>query len=97
MTPAKEPVIYSNILSAVMALLGALVALNVINLLPEQMQAVESALGAVLMVAGPAISTLLARRASTPLVEPRDETGAELVRKVDGRPTRAAQARSLAK
>lgn len=96
MTPEKEPVAYSNIASAVMAFLGALVALNVINLLPDQLEAVETALGAALAILGPLVSTLLARRASTPLAEPKDVDMTPLVRADSGGATRA-QARSMAR
>lgn len=96
MTPAKEPVVYSNIISAVMALLGALVALNVINLLPDQLEAVETAIGAALAILGPLVSTLLARRASTPLVDPKDTDLTPLVRADSGGATRA-QARSMSR
>lgn len=93
MTPAKEPVVYSNIASAIMAILGALVALNVINVLPEQMQAVETAIGAILLIVGPLLATVLARKSSTPLVAPRDEDGKPLIR-ADGT-TPHAQERAM--
>lgn len=80
MTPSKEPVIWSNVLSAIMAILGALVALNVINVLPEQMQAIETAIGAVLLIVGPTISMVVARRNSTPLADPHDIDGGVLVK-----------------
>ena len=89
--PNTEPVVWSNIVSAVMAALGALVALNVISLLPEQMAAIETAIGAILAVAGPLVSMWLGRQSSTPLADPKittdDGTVVPLVRKDTGQPT----------
>lgn len=95
MTPSKEPVIYANIVTAIMAVLGALVALNVISLLPEQMQAIEAAIGAVLLIAGPVVATVLARRNSTPLADPKDVDGLPLVRE-SGEPSLKVQERAMA-
>ncbi len=65
--PNNEPLIWTNVTSAIMAVLGALVALGVIDLLPEQMQAIEGAIAAVLLVVGPGLLTWWGRRQSVPL------------------------------
>ena len=96
MTPSKEPVVWSNVASAIMAILGALVALGIINLLPPQMEAIEAAIGAVLLIAGPTISTMLARSNSTPLAEPKDVDGERLVRENGSMPIKVAERAAIA-
>lgn len=79
----REPVLVAQIVAAIMAVLGALVALGVVNLVPEQLSAVEQAIGAVLAVIVPLAATMWARAQVTPLADPRDDEGVKLQR-VDG-------------
>ena len=75
-TIQNEPVLTAGaIVGAIMATLAALVALGVIDITPEQMSAVEKALGAILALVLPVVGAWIARRYVTPVANPRDNDG----------------------
>lgn len=64
---SNEPVLtVGSIVAAIMAVLVALVSLNVFNLTPEQLDAVEKAVMAVLILAFP-VTAMIARQFVTPV------------------------------
>ena len=76
----NEPVITAGaIIGAIMAVLTALVALDVISITPEQISAVEPVLVAVVPLLLSLIAAVVARRYVTPVANPRDNDGNELV------------------
>lgn len=75
-TIQNEPVLTAGaIVGAIMATLAALVALGVIAISPEQMSAIEKALGAILALLLPIVGAWVARRYVTPVSNPRDNDG----------------------
>lgn len=72
----SEPVtIAGGVTAAVAAILGALVALGVLDLTAEQTGALVGAVSAIVAL----VTAFLARHQVTPLSNPRDNTGRRLV------------------
>lgn len=81
--------------AALASITGAVIALLVafgVRLTADQTAAIMG----LVAVAAPWIVALVGHNTTTPLSDPRDETGQPLVRAVDGMPT-IAQTRSMAK
>ena len=76
----REPVMTAGaIVGAVMAVMAALVMLGVVNLDPEQLSAIETALLALLTLFLPIAGAWAARQQVTPMSDPRDDEGRRLV------------------
>lgn len=91
MTPSREPVMWANIVAAIMSVLSLLVALDVISLTDEQFAAIETAVGAFGVVFWPILAGLIARSQVTPLADPKDVDGAPLVRETGAQPIKVAE------
>ena len=72
----NEPVMTVGlIVGAIMATLAMLVSLGVINIDPEQMSAIETALASILALVLPLIGAFVARSQVTPVANPHDNEG----------------------
>lgn len=79
-TIKNEPVMTAGaVIGAIMAVLTALVALDVISITPEQISAVEAVLVAVVPLLLSLIGAVVARRYVTPVANPRNNAGEQLV------------------
>lgn len=88
----QTPLITAAAVTTGVTLLIALLVSFGVHLTPEQ----QTAIAAFVAFVAPWVVALVGHNTTTPLSNPRDETGAELVRKVDGMPTRGA-VRSMAR
>ena len=76
----NEPVVTAGaIIGAIMAALTAMVALGVIDITPEQVSAIEALLVALVPLILSVVGAVVARRYVTPVANPRDNDGNELV------------------
>lgn len=76
--------------ATIVALVGAIIAVVVAAGVPISPE-LESAIQNLFMVAAPLLVWLFTRGKTTPLADPRDEQGVQLVRKTDQQPPLQAQ------